>query len=218
MGYTTLGWIRYFIPGVLLYLLLASICWATSWCAMTVPTTWQDLFGLAIAAALAFPYSASGLRNRMNQFYFDQVNGNLVQRLTNPFASDPMVPRGLTWRHVRSVFYNLVNSDKALTHHSHRAFRNGALWTSAADLRAISLIGILAFIAVLFIGQSFEAAHFPPQRAMIGVLACILLASFSFPISSALTRRQIEIGNEQVEHIMTYHRQTLRNLLSNIQV
>jgi hypothetical protein len=218
MSYTTLGWIRYFVPGVLLYLLLASICWATSWCAFAVPTNWKDLFGLAIAAALAFPYSACGLRHRMNQLYFDQVNGNLVRRLTAPFASDPMVPQGLTWKHIRSVFYNLVNSDRALTHHSQRAFRNGALWTSAADLRAISLIGILAFIAVLLVGKLFETASFPPHRAIIGMFACIVLVGLSFPFSSALTRRQIEIGNEQVEHIMSHHRQALHGGLSKIQM
>jgi hypothetical protein len=100
MSYETLGWIRYFIPGVLLYVLLASVCWGTSWCSLAVPTKWEDLFGLAGAAALAFPYSASCVRNKMNQFYLDQVNENLVQKLTVPFANDPTVPRGLTWRHI----------------------------------------------------------------------------------------------------------------------
>ncbi|HET9247196.1 MAG TPA: hypothetical protein VFO15_15445, partial [Xanthobacteraceae bacterium] len=193
-----------FIPGVLLYVLLASVCWGTSWCSLAVPTKWEDLFGLAGAAALAFPYCASRVRNKMNQFYLDQVNENLVQKLTVPFANDPTVPRGLTWRHIDPVFYNLVNSDKALTHHARRAFRNGALWTSAADLRAISLIGILVFVGALLIEQSFEAAYFPPHRAVIGILTCILLASLSFPISSALTRKQIAIGNKQVDHIMTH--------------
>jgi hypothetical protein len=218
MEYKLLSKIRYFVPGMMLYVLCVSVCWVTEWCKLEIPKTWEEFLKLGLAAVLAYPYTASGLRNRMNEFYFDAVNKNLVRGLTEPFKSDPGVPRGLTWQQIRPTFYHLVNSDAALTHHSHRAYANGALWTSAADLRAISLIGVLAFITSIFIGQMFENAQFPPARAIIGVLVCLVLMGISFPISSALTKKQIEIGNEQLEHILTHHRQKLRGLLSQTRV
>ena len=218
MDYKLLNKIRYFVPGVMLYLLLASVCWATGWCALAIPTTWDEALKLGIAAVLSLPYIASGLRNRMNEFYFEAVNKNLVSGLTEPFKNDPGVPRGLTWQHVRSTFYHFVNSDDALKHHSQRAYANGALWTSAADLRAISLIGVLIFTLCILVGQVLESAQFPAMRALIGIAACLLLMAISFPLSSKLTQKQIEIGNEQLEHIHTHHRDELRTLLSHIQV
>jgi len=208
--------IRYFVPGMLLYLLLVSICWVTRWCELEIPKTWEEFLKLSLAAVLAYPYTASKLRNRMNEFYFDAVNKNLVRGLTEPFKGYPGVPRGLTWQQIRAAFYHLVNSDPALTHHSRRAYANGALWTSAADLRAISLIGVLAFITCLFVGQIFEIAQFPPVRAILGIVVCLLLLVISFPLSTAFTQKQIEIGNEQLEHILMHHKQQLRNLLSQI--
>src|SRR5262245_4009701 len=175
MEYKLLNTVRYFVPGMMLYLLLVSVCWLTSWCELEIPKTWEEFLKLSLAAVLAYPYTASGLRNRMNEFYFEAVNKNLVRGLTEPFKGDPGVPRGLTWQQIRSTFYHLVNSDPALTHHSRRAYANGALWTSAADLRAISLIGVLAFIACMFIGQIFETAQFPLVRAIIGIVVCLFL-------------------------------------------
>lgn len=217
MEYNVLSWVRYFVPGVMLYVLAVSVCWTTGWCQLSLPSKWQDLIGLAFAAALAFPYHASNLRTRINQPYFDAVNQNLVEQLTAPFASDPIVPKGLTWRQVRAAFYNLVNADAALTHQSRRAFRNGAAWTSAADLRAISLIGVLVFCIILLVGNLIPSAYFPAYRALAGVLGCLTLAVFSLAFSKSLTNRQIAIGNEQVEHIMLHHRQRWRNTLTQIQ-
>jgi hypothetical protein len=218
MEYKLLSTLRYFIPGMMLYFLLVSICWATKWCELEIPKTWEEFLKLSLAAVLAYPYTASKLRNRMNEFYFEAVNKNLVKGLTEPFKGDPGVPRGLTWQQIRSTFYHLVNSDAALTHHSRRAYANGALWTSAADLRAISLIGVLAFITCILVGQLFEIAEFPPIRAIAGIAVCLLLMGISFRLSSALTQKHIEIGNEQLEHILTHHKDKLRDLLSEIRV
>jgi hypothetical protein len=217
MEYNVLSRVRYFVPGAMLYVLAVWVCWATQWCELSLPSKWQDIVGLAIAAVFAFPYHASNLRNRMNQSYFDAVNQNLVHRLTAPFANDPAVPNGLTWQQIRPAFYNLVNADAALTHQSKRAFRNGAAWTSAADLRAISLIGVEVFCFVLLVGNLISAAYFPAYRAVAGILGCLLLFLLSFFFSETLTSRQIAIGNEQVEHIMLHHRQHWRNILTQIQ-
>jgi hypothetical protein len=116
-----------------------------------------------------------------------------------------LVPKGLSWRDISAVFYNLVNNDPALTHHSKRAFRNGALWTSAADLRAVSLIGILIFEIVLLVGQLVDRLSFPAYRAVFGILVCILIFVISFALSKAFTNKQMEIGNEQIEHILMHH-------------
>src|SRR5260370_33953537 len=56
------------------------ICWVTRWCSLPLPSKWEDLGKLTAAFALAFVYNAVGLRERMNGFYFDAGNRNLVTR------------------------------------------------------------------------------------------------------------------------------------------
>jgi hypothetical protein len=132
MTFVILKSIRYIVPGTLLYVLCSSICWVTTWCSLPLPRTWEEIGKLVGAVALAFVYLSLGLRERMNEFYYDAVNKNLVDRLTSPFAGDPNIPRPLTWKHVRPIFYKIIDSDASLRHQSQRAFFNGALWTSAA--------------------------------------------------------------------------------------
>jgi hypothetical protein len=73
MEYRVLGKVRFLVPGALLYLLLVFVCWATTWYSLPIPQKWEDdLAGLTMAIVFAFPYSASGLRQRMNLPYFER--------------------------------------------------------------------------------------------------------------------------------------------------
>lgn len=213
-----LALVRFLVPGCLLYVLLVAVCAATNWCSLALPTNWEELSKLTLAVALAFLYNSVRLRERMNESFFKAVNQNLVDKLTAPFAANPMVPRPLQWRHVRPVFYSIIDGDPSLTHQASRAYFNGALWTSAADLRVISLIGILVFVGVLFLGNLFPGLTFPYGKVVGAILVCIFLAGISFPISAAITRRHIEIGNEQVEFILAKYRENLRQQLTQINI
>jgi len=218
MNFAALKFIRYVVPGILLYVLLYSICWVTIWCSLPLPNRWEELGKLTAAAVLAFVYNAVDLRERMNSFYFDAVNSNLITRLTSPFAGDPSVPKPLTWRNVRPIFYRIIDSDPSLKHQAQRAFFNGALWTSAADLRAISLIGVLLFSATLLIGNLIGRAEFDFGLGVFAILMCLVLAGVSFGLSKLITKRHIEIGNEQVDFILAHHRQVLHDHLARINV
>ena len=222
MKFTALNLIRFSVPGVLLYVLLSSVCTVTHWCSLSLPEQWSELTKYTLSIVFSFFYAALPFRFWMNAIYFDAVNRNLVERLTDPFSHDPDVPRPLQWRHIRPIFYNLIDSDKSLSHQSLRAFASGALWTSAADLRAVALMGAIVFFVLSLFGGAtadlFPSLHFSVHRSVVAMGICVLLVLISFPISSLITQNHIAIGNEQVDFIFAHYRSKLREGLTRVRI
>lgn len=97
-----------------------------------------------------------------------------------------------TWKKLRPLFFNLVDQDDSLKQKSKLAYANGALWTSFADSTALALLFFVASISLFGVGLE---ETFPP--AMI----FLVVAALSFAGSRVCTRKQIEIGAEQLEVI-----------------
>jgi hypothetical protein len=160
MELVVLQTVRLLAPGVMIYLLLVGICWATRWCELTVPNKLEDITKLFAVVVLGTIYNISDLTEWSNRKYFDRVNQNLTIRLTEPFKNDPEVPKNLTWSKVRLVFYKIVDSDESLKVKAKLAYRNGAFWASVADLRVISAIGCVVFLCLPIAPYLIQNAKF----------------------------------------------------------
>jgi hypothetical protein len=207
--------IRFSVPAGMLYFLLAGICWFSNWCHLTIPNDYDQLTKSISALILGFVYNVSYLREVANRKYYDAVNRNITTRLTAPFASDPNVPKGLSWRQIRPVFYNFVDNDASLKHQATLAYWNGALWTSAADLRAISGIGCVSTAVCLIIGRMIGDDTFDYIHAAYFFMVVASLFFLSFLFSELSTRRHITIGTRQCLYIIQEHRNRLRAQLIN---
>jgi hypothetical protein len=213
MAIFTLKTIRFLVPAILLYLLAVLFCWVSNWCSLAAPESYET-FGKSITAiALGAIYYALPLRECANQVYFDRVNQNLVYQLTLPFIDDPAFPRNLTWRQVRRVFYPYVDNDKSLEHLKVLAFWNGAVWTSAADLRMIAGLGTIFVTLVMLVVNLVGDNNFDNAKATYAILLLVLLFLVSIVLSELTTRRHIRIGTQQAEQIRLQHRDELRTKL-----
>jgi hypothetical protein len=213
MAIFTLKTIRFLVPAILLYLLAVLFCWVSNWCSLAAPESYET-FGKSITAiALGAIYYALPLRECANQVYFDRVNQNLVYQLTLPFIDDPAFPRNLTWRQVRRVFYPYVDNDKSLEHLKVLAFWNGAVWTSAADVRMIAGLGTIFVTLVMLVVNLVGDNNFDNARATYVILLLVLLFLVSIVLSELTTRRHIRIGTQQAEQIRLQHRDELRTKL-----
>jgi len=210
MAIFTLKTIRFFVPAILVYMLAVLFCWVSDWCSLAVPESYETFAKSIIAAALGAIYYALPLRECANQAYFDRVNRNLVYQLTLPFIHDPNFPRDLTWRQVRRVFYPYVDNDKSLGHLKVLAFWNGAVWTSAADLRMVSGIGVIFFAFVMLVVNLIGNNTFGNARGVYAILLLLFLFLMSIVLSELTTRRHIRIGTQQAEQIRLHHRAQLR--------
>ena len=202
--------IRFFVPAGLLYFLLVGICWFSHWCEVALPSQYEEITKSILALILGYAYSVSYLRELSNSKYFEMVNQNICNKLITPFAGDPNVPKDLPWSRVRHVFYRFVDADESLKHQKTLAYWNGALWTSAADLRAVSALGCVITGILLLGANIFGDARFDTIRATYFFLLMVALFAISIPLSILTTRRHMEIGTQQCEFIVAQYRSELR--------
>ena len=210
MSSSALKTIRFFVPGVFSYVLFVLFCWASNWCTLALPESYETLTKSLLALALAAVYYALPLRKNANRIYFDRVNQNLVDELTRPFNSDVDFPKNLRWPKISRIFYNYIDTDPRLAHTKGLAFWNGAFWTSTADLRVISGLGVLLFAGAILIANLIHDSSFNNSRAIGGLLLLIFLFVISILFSELTTRLHMAIGSQQAEYIRENHRAELK--------
>lgn len=215
MGGKGLKVVRFLVPAALLYLMLVLLCWATGWCELDLPTSVEQISKSLLALALGAVYNIFHCREFANRQHFDDVNQNLVQKLTEPFSGDARLSRGLSWSQIRSVFYHFVDNDKSLEHQKNLAFANGALWGSAADVRMVSTFGVVLMSLSMLLANLFGSSTFNNANATYVFFVFVLTFLLSALASRLTTRWHMEIGAQQVQHILLHHRQALQdNLLA----
>lgn len=205
--------IRFFVPAVMLYFVLVAICWFSHWCELAIPTQYDDITKSVAAIVFGYVYSVSYLRELANGDYYNAVNRNIIDKLTVPFAADPNVPKNLPWATIRPIFYGFVDNDASLTHQKTLAYWNGALWTSSADLRAISCLACVITGMIMVVANIIGDTKFDNIRATYFFLFAVLIFLISIWFSKLATRRHIDIGTEQCEFILVQYRAKLKDKL-----
>lgn len=210
MNRQLLKWLRWLTPGILflfltLYLAPALPSWSSYNLSLDFP-----LFELPVAALIfAAFYDVTGMRLHSNARFHSRVKANIEDRLWK-IARSP-APRPSAWsdRVARDVFYQLVDNDKSLTARSENIYFNGFLWTTSADVRAISLL-----ISVLALGMLIAD---PSNSIVIGTI-CINATAFilSFILSEIITRRHISLSDEQIDYIETHFKNELSAKLTSL--
>jgi hypothetical protein len=207
-------WLRFIIPGVMLYVLLVLLCWTTNWCMLTLPTSIAEISKLLASLAFGFLYAVSGLRELSNKFYHEKVRTSICDLLIEPFVkSDPALDR-ITWKKIKPIFYSFIDNDKSLEKQSKIIRWNGLLWTSAADLRACSVIGALVFGIAIVLGYHVNWLAFDFGRAGYAITGLLILYLSSFVWSSQLTEKHRRLGMEQCEYILIHRRNELSEMLN----
>jgi hypothetical protein len=207
--------LRFAIPAVMLYVLAYLSCWASHWCSIEMPVSYDIISKSLLFFLLGGLYAYLPLRDCANRPYDLRVGENLLQRLTSPFAADPAFPRDLGWDRASIVFYRFVDDEKekSLAVQMRLALWNGVLWSSAADLRAISALGVVAIAAMMFVANLFGDPGFDTAKAVAVLLLLIVLFLVSIGFSEWTTRRQMSIGNRQAEIIILERKDELRTRL-----
>lgn len=89
-------------------------------------------------------------------------------------------------------------------------------WTSIADLRAVSITGVLLFSGAMVCSRylSWPPLRFEEYKAgpPILILAILFLATFYF--SKVVTNRHRNLGDEQCEYILTHYKDDLKSQLT----
>ena len=152
-------------------------------------------------------YYVTPLRNAFNAPFFVRVDENLRKKLIEMAGVDDE-PNILTWEKIRNVvFYPIIDNDNSLTLRSKQVMFNGFLWTTCADARALSAIFAL-LTGVLW------ALKIPSAPTLFAIFTAVFL--LSLVLSELITRKHIELGNEQLELIRHQYLEQVKTSLENI--
>lgn len=187
---------RLIVPGILIILFWTILGNMTGDWKFELPETPKDIGNMIPAIIAAIVYRTTPLRNWANQKNHNAVNTNIRTSLTEIGEGDPNSDKA-GWKNIKGLFYRIIDSDESLKVQAKRAYFNGLLWTSVADLKAISII-----YAVLSIAYHFS---FSSQGALLSAGLFSLVALGTWPLSWKITAQHIQIGDEQLDRIRNFH-------------
>lgn len=197
--------LRFITPGIIIIFSWAFLGKLTGDWKIAVPQKISDIGSYLPAIVAAGVYYLTPLRDWANRKHFDSINQNIRCKLAKIAAVDLGNPRA-AWPNLRRLFYRIVDSDNSLQLHAKRAYFNGFIWTTIADVKAIALV--FAAFALLY--------HFlfSSQGALWGVLIFSFFAGICWPLGATITRKHKEIGDEQIAIIDQFHRDQVLKFFS----
>lgn len=182
--------IRFIVPPALMFLFAKLLGYLTGWWTTTIPDFEKSQY-LPSVIVPAVIYYITPLRRWTNAPHHKRISETLrlglVQITGYPDREDKY-----TWKKLQPLFFSLIDQDESLKKKATLAYTNGAIWTSFADATVI---------AVLFFLASMLLFYLRVEGAEISGIAFLVIAGISFVGSLVCTRKQIEIGAEQLEVI-----------------
>jgi hypothetical protein len=182
--------VRFLVPAALILIFTKLLGFITGWWTTILPDFSKGAY-LPIVVAPAVLYYITPLRRWINAPHHTNVTERLRAGLVT-ISGYPDSKNKYTWKKLRPLFFSLIDQDESLKQKSKLAYANGAVWTSFADSTALSILFCIAALSLYGVG--LEEA-FPPAMMFL------VIAAVSFAGSRVCTRKQIEIGAEQLEII-----------------
>jgi len=190
MSLSTLRFIRFIAPAIILVVLSYTLAKMLRLSNVEVPVSVNDLgynLGYLIIAAI---YEFLPLRNIAYKPFLADVDERIRTRLV-AISGLPDDHGKFSRKRVLNVFYWLVDNDKSLEKRSEDVMFNGAMMTSFADLTAISFLFLLGCLVAIGFGVAAD-------RAAILLLAILLI---SLLMQWLAKRRHIKLGAYQLDYI-----------------
>jgi len=205
MTLETLKRLRLVVPGVIVLLILKPL--SSSAVSLDSFTGLLDVIDWALkgTAAVLFGtfYSLTRLRLVVLTRFQTKIDSNIRDQLLAPCLSDPVIAnvadRLRRGRVLMNVFYWYVDHDESLRARSRRIYFNGLLWSSAADLAILSLLGALVYWGAVLL--------FDPRPRFIivaGILAVVSWVS-EYALLPVITAHHIELGNDQIGFLRQHY-------------
>lgn len=190
MSRSTLRFIRFFAPAVILVVLAYATAKILKVTAEDLPVSVNDLGYNLSYLIIAAIYQYLPVRD----WAYRPFRENIDERIRTRLVAISGFPDDLTkfsWRRVGNVFYALVDNDKSLEKRSEDVMFNGAMMTSFADLTAISAIFLLGNLAAGICGVGAWRA--------VAILSGLLIISIGMQL--AAKARHVRLGAYQLDYI-----------------
>lgn len=190
MTRSTLRFIRFFSPAIILVVLSYAIAKVVGYRSEDVPISVNDLgynLGYLIIAAI---YQYLPFTRWAHALFRADIDRRIRRRLVQ-ISGMPDDPDKFSWKRVQNVFYALIDNDKSLEKRSEDVMFNGVMMTTFADLTSISAFFAIACGIAWYFG-------IPAGRAAV-LLICLTAVSLLMQYLSM--RRHVLLGTYQLDYI-----------------
>ncbi|MCT8972612.1 hypothetical protein [Microbaculum marinisediminis] len=209
MSYTTQRYLRFVIPGMLGYFSLYFICLGGNFCNIDWPASLDEVMKLTAVFLIAFFYDLLPLRKLANSKHEDIINKYIITTLKEPFIRNNNNLDRIEWDEFKDIYYKLIDNDETLKMRSQTIRFNGTLWSSAADLRAISGVSLLILILFLIASKCGIYNDFNENEILKSWVIFSVGFISSFPISWTLTSRHRTMVRGQCNYIIRHRKDEL---------
>lgn len=158
-------------------------------------------------------YYLANLRGLFLKESLYQIHQNIKIGIISLCDDDPKIlsafKKLMEGRTLILVFYGFLDKDKSLKEKAKNVYFNGLIWSSVADLTAISALSFIAYTIGWF---WVSRAHYLVMIALSGALHLFCELVFM----PSVTAKHIDLGSEQIEHIGIHSRDELKERLREI--
>lgn len=203
MDISTLKRLRTLIPGFLIiFELIPALMYLdiNIFSDQSISTILTSTTALALPFVIGYIYNAFCIRSIFNNSSYARINENIKNRIFSIGRTTPITD--IQQQSIKSsrvlldIFYAIVDTNESLKERSKLVRNNGLAWSSTADC--------------VVIGSCFSLIHLPiwiTTDYSLFLYACIFSLTTAlicaFIIHPQTEKRQIELGNEQLNFIQT---------------
>jgi hypothetical protein len=202
----TLKHLRFIAPGIIVICFAAILGWLSGMWSIEVPEL-KDAATLPLFLLPAALYYVTPIRTWVNKPHADRITNNIVDQLVRIGRGGPNEGR-YQWSQIKTIFYPIIDKDPSLSQKSKLAYANGFIWTTFADVTALSLIYVVTSLVIAFGWGNYGSLV---AASIFGIVA---IASFFG--SFATTKRHLGISQEQLDIIEDLYANEVRSGLERI--
>lgn len=211
----TLKVLRIIVPGVIIFIFFLPLTQGDFDFSALISSliSLKGLLSPIVICGLGGLYNIINLRKWFVADSHLLIHDNIKSKLLSPFSDDHLIAgsseRLREGRNLLHVFYYFVDRDPSLKEKAKNIYFNGLLWSSTADIMALSCM----FMASYLIGYLFlNRDHY-----LIGALVLGLLCLFaSWALMPIVTKKHIALSDEQLDYIKLHYKEALHSKLLDL--
>lgn len=217
MELKTLQKLRFFVPGVLFFILILFFLPKN----LNDLTNYLEFYNYFIEKRnilfyiliifISLLYYIFDIRKFLLREHLEKIHENIKDKLLEPFRnnySHDEINSLKQGRKLINIFYYFIDKDPSLKEKAKSVRFNGLIWTSSMDLQIISYFGsIIFFIKFMIVKLNYY---------FYMTILVFFLVLISPLFINLLTKKHMSLGNEQLEIIHESHEKELEKRINDL--
>ncbi|WP_421711534.1 hypothetical protein [Alcanivorax sp.] len=171
-------------------------------------------YGAVLAIIIGSFFGTLKIRSLRNETTHKEINENIKSRLLAEGLAEQRSEEEKdeikNSRKLMHVFYHLIDNDQSLKEKSKLVRDNGLIWTSTADVAILGcFFSWLYLILILIFGVDGLLVSAGLMIGSIGLISGAIL-------HPRTVKEHISLGNEQIEFILTNHKDELQRRVTEL--